>query len=235
MSTQVASEQIPDTRPLYRSMVIVDLQGSTQRNNPNKGEARRTLYTLLEQALRGTGITPRHRERLVDRGDGVLVLVKPHDDVPKTVLIGVLIPELAALLDDHNATVAESALRLRLRAVVHAGEVHEDKNGFYGDDLDFACRLLDSPKLKQALKEAAASPLVLAVSEEIYQGIVQQGYLDEALYRPLCRVRVGNRLRRGWLHIPASALPHHPAMVPLPRGELPSASLTASPWATMTA
>ena len=32
---------------------------------------------------------------------------------------------------------------MRLRAVVHAGEIHDDGRGFYGEDLDVAFRLLE--------------------------------------------------------------------------------------------
>lgn len=216
--------------PVHRSIVGLDLEGSTKRTNPVKGEVRRVLYDVLAQAMLTAGIGSRHLERLTDRGDGVLVLIRPHDDVPKPVVLRHLIPSLTAELIEHNASVKRPELQLRLRAVVHAGEVHEDENGFYGDDLDFACRLLDSPKLKQALKEAATSPLALAVSEEIYQGIVRQGYLDGAQYRPLCRVRVGSRLRRGWVHIPTSLRLDNPAVLPPPRDGLPPASLAPSLW-----
>lgn len=134
MSTQLMAVRPTGVRsvagPVHRSIVAVDVEGSTKRTNPERGELRRILYALLDQALDEAGINPRHLEPFVDRGDGVLILVRPHDDVPKTVLIGVLIPELAALLDEHNATVAEPALQLRLRAVLHAGEIHDDGRGF---------------------------------------------------------------------------------------------------------
>ena len=61
------------------------------------------MYDLLARALRGAGIDPKHLEHLTDRGDGVLVLVRPHDDVPKTLLLGRLVPLLTALLAEHNA------------------------------------------------------------------------------------------------------------------------------------
>lgn len=57
------------------------------------------------------------------------MLIKPHDEVSKTVLLERLIPLLATLLAEYNAQVAQSALRMRLRAVAHAGEVHMDKRG----------------------------------------------------------------------------------------------------------
>ena len=141
---------------------------------------------------------------LLDRGDGILVLVKPHDEVPKTVLLVRLIPLLATLLAEYNAQARHPALRMRLRVVMHAGEVHMDRRGCYGEAIDIAIRLLDSPRVKKTLKQAAA-PLVLVISNEIHSGIVCQGYVDPDTYHPLVRVGVGKRRHRGWVHIPPSA------------------------------
>jgi hypothetical protein len=196
--------------PVHRLIVAVDIEGSTKRTNPAKGELRRTLYVLLERALEAAGITAKHRERHTDRGDGVLVLIRPHDDVPKTRVLGRLIPMLTALLIEHNAAVLRPELQLRLRAVVHAGEIHGDDRGFYGDDLDAAFRLLDAPKVKRALKVAVASPLVLVISEEIFNSIVRHGYLDGEPYLPLGRIQAGNRSRLAWIHTPATLPPARP-------------------------
>jgi hypothetical protein len=187
--------------PVYRSIVAVDLEGSTTRTNPVKGELRRVMYDLLERALDAVPISSDHLEPLTDRGDGVLLLIRPDDEVPKTVLLDRLIPLLAALLTEHNAAAMWPPLRMRLRAVVHAGEVHSDSRGFYGEAIDVAIRLLDSAPLKKELRQIL-SPLVLVVSDEIHSGIVAQGYLDSDCYRPLVRIRVANKQHRGWVHIP---------------------------------
>jgi hypothetical protein len=191
---------------LYRLIVAVDLEGSTTRTNPVKGELRRVMYDLLEHSLDAAPVPVNHLERLTDRGDGALILIRPHDDVPKTVLLDRLIPLLTALLDKHNAAVLDPALRMRLRAVVHAGEIHEDKRGFYGEAIDVAIRLLDSTAVKTALRRAE-SPLVLVVSEDIYFGIVAHDYVDSERYCPLVRVRVTSKLHRGWVCIPHPCTP----------------------------
>ncbi len=188
--------------PGHRLIFAVDIEGSTARTNPAKGEVRRIMYEVLDRALEAAGIAARHLEPFTDRGDGVLILIKPHNDVPKTLVLGQLVPILAGLLAEHNASAAGPELRVRLRAVVHAGEINEDGNGFYGDNLDIAFRLLEARALKKALKEATASPLALVVSEEIFNGIVRHGYLGDSPYQPLVRVRVGRRLYRGWVHVP---------------------------------
>lgn len=203
MSTRLAAvASLDDQRPagpLYRLIIALDLEGSTTRTNPVKGELRRVMYELLGYSLESVAITNDHLEQFTDRGDGVLVLVRPHDDVPKTILLDRLIPLLTALLVEYNA---QSALRIRLRAVVHAGEVHVDGRGWYGEAIDVAIRLLDAQPVKRALRQAAA-PLVLVISDEIYSGIVWHGYVDPSTYFPRVRVRVGSRPHSGWLHVPA--------------------------------
>jgi hypothetical protein len=222
MTTQLAAVAFLDGRrpsgPVHRSIIAVDLEGSTRRTNPVKGELRRVIYELLAYALESVAITGNRLERLVDRGDGVLMLIRPHDDVPKTILLDRLIPLLASLLADYNARAAQPALRIRLRAVVHAGEVHDDGRGFYGEAIDVAIRLLDSPVVKKTLK-LTAGPLVLVVSDEIHYAIVGQGYVPADAYRPLVRVQVGGRRQRGWVHVPApAASPDVPRQRPQPRG-----------------
>ena len=215
MGTRLAAvASIGDRRPagpVYRTIVILDLEGSTMRTNPVKGELRRVMYDLLGHSLEAVAVTGNRLEQLSDRGDGVLILIKPHDEVPKTVLLTRLIPLLATLIAEYNARAAQPALQMRLRAVVHAGEVHLDRRGCYGEAIDVAVRLLDAPRVKGALKQAEA-PLVLVISNEIHSGIVCQGYVDDNKYLPLVRVQVGQRRHLGWLHVPvpADAQLHYP-------------------------
>jgi len=210
-AVQSLDARLPDS-PRHRTILALDVEGSTTRTNPDKRRLRRAMYQLTERALRAALIGDEYLEPKSDRGDGVLILIRPVDEVPKTLILGSLIPALAGLLDEHNATVSRPELRMRLRAVVHAGEVHKDENGFYGNDIDAAFRLLEAPKLKKALKDTPESPLILVVSEEIYHSIVQQEYLDAGPFQPLVRVRVGHRIRRGWVNIPVpAAVPPEPS------------------------
>ncbi len=206
MSTRLAAVASVDSQrpagPVYRSIIVLDLEGSTKRTNPVKGELRRVMYDLLGHSLEAVAVTGNRLEPLSDRGDGILVLIKPHDEVPKTVLLGRLVPLLATLLAEYNAQAAQPALRMRLRVVMHAGEVHIDGRGCYGEAIDIAVRLLDAPGVKKTLKQAAA-PLVFVISDEIYSAIVCQGYVDATVYLPVW-ARVGKRRHRGWVHAAAS-------------------------------
>ncbi len=186
----------------------MDIEGSTQRTNPVKEELRWQLYQLVLQALDSAGIDDRDYDPITDRGDGVLVLLHPADKFPKPLLFSRLIPLLASLLAAHNSAIplAEQPRILRLRAVIHAGEVHYDGKGFYGEDLDVAFRLLDAPRFKAHLRGATV-PLALVASDYIYQSIIRHGYdgIDDTEFLPLVTVNVGDQRRKGWVQLPRTA------------------------------
>ena len=191
--------------PVYRSILALDIEGSTRRTNPIKEEHRELIYRLVTGALVMAGIDIQTCDPFTDRGDGVLILLRPTDEFPKPFLLSRLIPALTSLLSAHNSGIspAEEPRILRLRAVVHAGEVHRDGNGFFGEDLDIAFRLLDAQRFKDHLKTGTA-PLAVVASDSIYQSIIRHGYdgIDHAEFLPLVTVNVANQRRKGWVHSP---------------------------------
>lgn len=204
--------------PVHRSILAVDIEGSTRRTNPVKEELRDEVYRLVVGALCVTGIGSQHYDPFTDRGDGLLVLLHPVDELPKPVLLSHLIPALAGLLAAYNSRIspADQPRILRLRAVIHAGEVHRDGNGPFGEDLDVAFRLLDAPRFKEELKTATV-PLALVASDYIYQSIIRHGYdgIDDTEFLPLVTVKVGDQRRRGWVHFPfAGGIPVGMPMLP---------------------
>lgn len=190
--------------PRHRSIVAVDIESSTARTNSEKAQLRHVMYELVEKALQAGGIAKRHRDALIDRGDSVLALVHPVDQVPKALLLNSVIPTLSGLLTDHNAHDPDH--QFRLRAVVHAGDVHYDRRGCFGEALDIAFRLLDAAEVKRKLRQTEAS-LVLVVSDDIYHSVIRQGYhgIDEKTFEQLVHVRLAGRRHRGWIHVPVRA------------------------------
>ena len=192
--------------PVHRSILAVDIEGSTQRTNPVKGELRGEIYRIMTEALDIAGIDGQYCDPFIDRGDGLLILLRPADDFPKSLLLSCLIPAMTELLVAYNRSLspAEQPRIMRLRTVLHAGEVHHDGYGPFGEDLDVAFRLLDAPKFKAHLKKTIMSPLALVASDTIYQSIIRHGYdgIDDEEFVPMVNVTVGFQRRKGWVHLP---------------------------------
>jgi len=186
--------------PHHRRIVAVDIEGSTTRTNPAKARLRQVMYDLFEGALEASGIVKDHMDPLVDRGDGVMALIRPVDEAPMTLLLDTLLPTLSRLLAEHNERAPLQ--KLRLRAVVHAGEVHYDRQGQFGEALDITFRLLDAPEVKDILREAKA-PLVLVVSGDIYRSVIRHDYegIDCAAFKQLFTVTVSGQQHLGWTRV----------------------------------
>ncbi|MET0237741.1 MAG: hypothetical protein ABW224_24095 [Kibdelosporangium sp.] len=193
--------------PRHRTIVAVDIEGSTSRTNPARALLRNAMYTLVEEALLLSGIGEEHRD-LVDRGDGAFVLIHPVDQAPKTVLLTIFIPTLSELLTQYAGDRPKQAFRLR--AAVHAGEVHYDNRGWYGEDLDITARLLDAPELKRRLKQTQA-PLVLVVSQDFHRSVIRHGYegIDDTMFEQTVQVQIGGQRQRGWVQVPGGAVDDH--------------------------
>jgi hypothetical protein len=197
----------------YRIIVALDIERSTSRADPVKAALRAMLYELFDAALRSAGILRRHRDPFVDRGDSILALIHPVDSAPKAVLLNGVIPSFSRLLTDYNGA-SQPQRQLRVRVVMHAGEVQYDANGCFGEALDIAFRLLDAAQVKKAL-QATAEPLALVISGDIYRTVVR--HLDDATgqdaFRPAVRVQVAGTHYPGWIHGAPAAERHHLAEV----------------------
>jgi hypothetical protein len=189
--------------PVHRGILAVDIEGfgRVERSDADRAGMRAQLCRLLSQGLICAGIGVGQVTRSV-HGDGVLVLVDPR--VSKARLLHPLLPRVALGLDRYNRSVV-SAMRLRLRAVVHAGEVLGDRYGYTGAALNTAFRLLDAEVLRNVRATSSAS-VVLLVSDVIYQDIVRPGYglIDPAGYRPVW-VESKETRTRAWLQVPDRA------------------------------
>ncbi|TDV53710.1 hypothetical protein [Actinophytocola oryzae] len=204
MNTSLSDLRPPPNQrqPYQRMIVAVDIEGSTSRNNAQQGHIRDAMYQAVESALVDCGITQEHRDEFSDRGDGVMVLIRPVDSIPKPLLIRAVVPALRARLEEYARR--HPGQRLRLRVAIHAGDVLSDGRAPYGEDVNLTTRLLDAPEFKEQLAESA-EPLVLVVSDQVYRSAVCQGYdgIDAGEFKPLVRVCVGHHTHRGWVRVPA--------------------------------
>lgn len=202
----------PRPQPHHRSIIGVDIEDATTRTNVVRGALRGLMYGMVEQAMALAGISDRYQDDWVDTGDGVLVFVHPADHLPKTLLANTFIPTLGMLLTRHNSLHPD--LSFRLRAVVHAGEIHFDERGAFGEAMDLSFRLLDSTQLKKRLREVAAN-LILVVSDYFYQSVIRHGYdgINERDFERAIQVRLGNHRHRGWVHVPEVTLLPPPGII----------------------
>lgn len=190
--------------PRHRSIIAIDAEGSTRLTDPSKGCLRRSMYDLFERSLHAGGLTRPYRDPFLDRGDGVLAMIRPVDRAPKTVLLDTVVPTLGDLLAEHNLNHPDQSFRLR--TVVHAGEVTFDGNGCYGETLDVAFRLLEAAPLKRVLKDTDA-PMVLVVSDDIHRSVVRHGYegIDSTAFSRLLLPQTTGPVRSGWVRVVGSS------------------------------
>lgn len=189
-------------QPRQRTIIACDIEGSTSRTNPARAVLREDLYDLLESALLTCEVTEDLHEPFYDRGDGAMIMVRPADRVPKTVLLNTFVPRLSEMLAEHAVVNPDRMFRLRI--AIHSGEVHFDRRGTFGEDIDITFRLLNSGELKDRLLRTEA-PLVLAVSDHIHDSVIRHGYagIDHRDFEPSIELEVAGQARRGWVQVPA--------------------------------
>lgn len=185
--------------PEHWSIVVVDIANFGRWTNQNQLRARAVLNKTVRAAFHEAGIG---WSRLVveDRGDGMIVLIPA--DVSKVNLLDPVIPSLATAIRRHN-NVISTADRIRLRVSVHAGEIHRDRCGWAGADLNLPCRLVNAEPVYQQLRDSPEADLILVVSDLILHSVVRHGYrrIDPASYTPT-QVITKEVNTRAWLHVP---------------------------------
>lgn len=186
-------------QPCQRTILAVGMVPPKACSNLMMALLRRAMFDLVDRALVDSGITADLRDRYVDRGEWLIVLIHPTDRIPKTWLLTKLVPRLRELLDERNA----GQYPLWLRVVIHPGDVTCDELGWFGEDIDIATSLLKAPVLEEESRQLPA-PLVLVVSDQIHRSVIRHGYdgIDERAFIPLPRVEVAGEECKGWVHVP---------------------------------
>lgn len=180
--------------PVQRTVIGVDVERSTHRNNVQRARLREGMYEVFEKSLIASGIAEEFREPLIDRGDGAMAFIQPVDEIPKPLLINTFVPVLRDAL---------RAREFRLRVAMHFGDVHYDNRGPFGEDIDLMVRMLDAQELRARLAKTS-EPLILAVSDPFHRSVVKHGYdgIDAGTFKSVLRFRLGGQNHRGWVQIP---------------------------------
>ncbi|RSM57159.1 SARP family transcriptional regulator [Amycolatopsis sp. WAC 01376] len=184
---------------VHRTIIVVDVEsfGDPGRTNRHQLAIRRAVYCALQAAFAAAEVSwaACHCE---DRGDGVFILAPA--ETPKTPFVDVIPLALAQALARHNAG-HQGPDRVRLRMVLHAGEVTFDDYGVTSASINLAFRLLDAGVVKDALQR---SPGVLALitSDWFFDEVVRHSsVLDPAEFR-LVRISVKETDALGWICLP---------------------------------
>ncbi|GHE12385.1 hypothetical protein [Streptomyces alanosinicus] len=186
--------------PVSRTMLLLDIERYSDRDDVEQAYLRRVLYNIADRALEQAGIDETQRQR-ADRGDSVMELIDA--GAPVTALLRALLTEVPAQLHGYNRLASNSA-QIRLRGVVATGYVAvDDHGGWVGSDLNHACRLLDAPLLRAALRERTDG-FALCVSESVHAGIVRHDHpgIRADTFHPVTLTSKNGPLR-AWLHGPA--------------------------------
>jgi len=200
--------------PIQRSVVVLDVESSSERSNPEIGKLRTALYRVLDEAVQRAGLVARDID-IEDRGDGALVVV----DADPVVLLDSFAEGLVAVLRVENAAV-EAVSWLRLRVALHKGPVHRDEHGWSGDTINATFAICDAPAVKATLRRADRAQLVLVVSELLYREVVRHGYrsINPATYGKVDVQRIGEP---AWVRVPGYPAP--PTEAPQPGEAAPQA------------
>lgn len=185
-----------------RLCLVVDVEKYSGRRSPAAVDVQDRLLWAMLQTCRVAEVDPARCARQ-DSGDGQLLVLPPGIDE------GHVLPSavrgLRSALHRLNARPGAGG-RIRLRASLAQGLVHEAATGFVGAAVVHACRVLDSPQLRAALGARTDSDLALAVTDDLYQDVVTQLSTDPAAeqFAPLEVSVPGKGFRsRGWVYVPA--------------------------------
>ncbi|GAA2523049.1 hypothetical protein [Winogradskya humida] len=154
-------------------VVAAGLQESAGRTNPERMNLRADLYRILEDACRSARLDWDTIERL-DRGDSVVLLV-PSGGGSGILLAGPLIRDLEWELGNHARKYQERH-RMRLRVAVALGLCHRDDQGWLGEPVDEAVRLMNDPATRAGLMADDTRALVYVASRTFHDVVVRQNY-----------------------------------------------------------
>ncbi|WP_329135319.1 hypothetical protein OG552_21435 [Streptomyces sp. NBC_01476] len=200
----------------YGFIISLDTQGSSGLSDPDRPAMRERYYQVAERAFAKAGLGGA-RLFQEDRGDGILAVVEARRTER---VAGEWVEHLHQELRQVNRDLQRP---LRLRAGLNIGPVTPDGHGFSGAAVDLACRIGNCAEAKSVLAAAPGSPLLVAVSDRLYQDVIRHGgrWIEPGRYRQY-DVALQEGPQRPWFMVPgrtsppAAARPGEPAAAPTP-------------------
>lgn len=180
-------------RAVHRTIIAVDIEGfgNPCRNQTNHVRVRAGFYEVLRKAF-GDSWEECWRE---STGDGALILAPP--SLPKSWFVDHVPRALATALHRHN-TRHPVEEEIRLRMVLHAGEVIFDEIGAASPAIILASRLLDAHPLRTALIQSSGT-LALITSAWFFDEVIRHSQdADPATFREVA-VKVKETSTTAWI------------------------------------
>lgn len=170
----------------------------------------------------------RRRTYYQDRGDGMLVVLP--SGVDESRVVPALIQGLLTATARDRASDAEP--RVRVRAALGQGLVHQAAAGFVGHVIVEICRLVDGPQLRRELHDDPEAAMGVAVTEDLYRDVVVQDYAglpSAGFHRTLVTIPEKSFSSSAWIRTFRGENPG-----PLPAGTSAAAALALWPAAVVT-
>ena len=189
-------------------IMVVDIEGFSTRPDPVQRSLRHSMYEVMRVAATDTRLDWA-KVTAEDRGDGILMLISA--DTSPVMLAGEFVRALDAALAE-KAAMFSSAHQLRLRVSLHQGLATRDEQGWAGDAVNTACRLVDAQPLRDALSGSARANLALIVSDDFHRSVIRPGHrsIDGATFTAM-EIVVKSRAFKAWIQVPGQSGPPRPA------------------------
>ncbi|QXJ23339.1 hypothetical protein AGRA3207_004480 [Actinomadura graeca] len=182
-------------KPRYRTCFAVDIRRYTGRDPASQARVRDAMHEIVRAASQGARV-PWRSDVGTDRGDGVLVVT---GKVGVEVLFGDFIRKLGGGVRGHNLLAAPGE-QMQLRVALDGGYLNKDPQGYSGDALNRAARMLDAPDFTARMDDRAAEFAVIT-SDDLYEVVRGYHLLDD---KRLDRIQVEVKETRttAWMWIP---------------------------------
>jgi hypothetical protein len=189
---------------VHQTVMAVDIAGygGMDRTRANYVKIRDGLFQSVEQAFEEADI-PWSDCRHEGNGDGILVLAPP--TIAKGCFAATLPRALDKALRQYNDEHSAKE-KIKLRMVLHAGEVTFDKHGVAATAVILAFRLLNAPRLKTALADSPAT-LGMIASDWFYDDVIRHHpeYEPDTYHKVVVEVKETTDV--GWIRLVDHELP----------------------------
>lgn len=196
--------------PTTHFVVVIDIEGFSERPDPVQASLRRAMYQVLTTAVDDAHLVWKDFQPQ-DRGDGVIMIVGAH--VSPVALAGEFVRALDAGLAE-KATMYSADHQMRFRIALHQGLTNPDDEGWSGDAINTACRLVDAQLLRDTLIAARRAQVALIVSDSFYQSVIRPDHrsINRSTFAPVTLTSKNLVDFVAWIQVPG-----YPAPPKLPR------------------